>query len=349
MSEQAQPWWRRLGRTVVRFWTEPVPAEPLALFRILLAGVGLVSILCSLAPELDAYTGPGGLCPPDSVPQWCRYLGRFSLLTGPAGVPLLAELLPERWSRDWEEWGARPDVVRWCFVTWALSLFLLAVGLYTRPAAVAAWLLTVSFHTRLDWLRNGGDDLLRCGLFYLMLAPSGAVWSLDRLARRQSLAPGQAREPVRVPAWPVRLMQIQLCVVYLCTGLVKLGTDGHNPSDWVSGEATWWVLNDIAVARWPFRMAPMVLCRLLAWTTLVFELGFPLAMLIPLVRPWWLVLGVLFHAGIWATLEVGWFSAMSLCWYPLFLRGEALASWGRSPVASSVAGSQEIGENSKAK
>jgi hypothetical protein len=122
-------------------------------------------------------------------------------------------------------------------------------------------------------------------------------------------------------------MQIQLCLVYLGTGLVKLGRNWMEPSDWVTGDAMYWVLNDFAVARWSFWSFPLpyAVCRLMAWATLVFELGFPLAMLSSLVRPWWLLLGAGFHVGVWITLEVGWFSPMSLCWYVLFVPGSTLA------------------------
>src|SRR5581483_2165602 len=115
----------------------------------------------------------------------------------------------------------------------------LTLGLATRPATIVAWALAVTFHNRLPWVLNGGDALFRAGLFYLMLAPSGAAWSLDRW-----LFP--ARQPVLVPAWPVRLMQIQLALIYFATGVSKL------PADWLSGEAVYWVMNDLAVARWPY-------------------------------------------------------------------------------------------------
>jgi hypothetical protein len=333
MTGTDEPEERGLWRALVRFWAEPVRAEPIALFRILLAGVGFVSILVSLAPELDLWVGPGGLCPGDSIPAWLRWYGKLSLLSDPGCIPLVGRLLTEEQATAWREYVARPDVLRWAFAAWATSLFLLAVGLYTRTAAVLAWLLTVSFHNRIFWLNNGGDDLLRCGLFYLMFTPSGAVWSLDWLARRQSLKPEQSREPVRIPAWPLRLMQIQICLVYLGTGLVKLGRNWLEPSDWVTGDAAYWVMNDFAVSRWSFRAFPLpfAVCCLMAWATLIFELGFPLVMLSSLVRPWWLLLGVGFHLGVWITMEVGWFSPMSLCWYALFVPGETLARWAGNP------------------
>jgi hypothetical protein len=187
----------------------------------------------------------------------------------------------------------------------------MTIGLATRPATFLAWLLTVTFHVRLTWVLNGGDALFRAGLFYLMLAPSGATWSVDRWFWPRTASP-------KIAAWPVRLMQIQLALLYFATGVAKL------PADWISGQAVYWVLNDVALTRWAYASfpVPMLVCRLIAWSTLVFELGFPLLILFRRVRPWLLAFGVAFHLGIWLSTEVGWFSPITLCWYALFLEPE---------------------------
>jgi hypothetical protein len=298
-----------LGRRLVDFWARPVRAEPLALFRVLLGTVGFASVLVSLGPQLDLFLGPDGLYPSAGLADWCRSRGRFSLLLGPSGIPFLQDWLPGRWTTAWAAWGADYLNVRVLFGLWLTALACVALGLASRLAAAVAWLLTVSFHNRLWWLLNGGDFLLCTGLFYLMLAPAGAAMSLDRLLRR----PGAAR-PL-IPAWPVRLMQIQLCLLYLGTGLAKL------ESDWLRGEAAYWVLNDLSLSRWSYCLLPVPLfvCRLLSWGTVAFELGFPVFVLLPRLRPWVLAAGVALHAGIWLTTEVGWFSPVVLCWYALFL------------------------------
>ena len=66
----------------------------------------------------------------------------------------------------------------------------------------------------------------------------------------------------------------------------------------------------------------MWLCRLGSWATLVFEIGFPLAMLFRWLRTPWLLAGVGLHLGILVTIDVGWFSQATLCWYAVFLSPE---------------------------
>jgi hypothetical protein len=329
-----------LPRAAVDFWVKPIRAEPLALFRILLGTVAILSVLFSLLPRLDLYLGKDGLCPPGALDAWLKKSGRFCLLRGPVSLPLLGHWLPEQWAKQypwldgwvpdgaatiWQRWGEEPAVAYAAFGVWLLSLLTLTLGWKTRLSAITAWALTTTFDYRLTWLTNGGDDLLRAGLFYLMLSPAGTAWSLD--ARRQPAALG----PRLIPPWSVRLMQIQFALVYLFTGLVKLSGPyydeyGHFAQDWLTGEAVYWVLNDIAVARWPYAWLPVPLsvCRLLSWATLAFELGFPLLVLFRRVRPWLLLAGLAFHLGIWVHTEVGWFSQVSLCWYALFLSGDGL-------------------------
>ena len=59
-------------------------------------------------------------------------------------------------------------------------------------------------------------------------------------------------------------------------------------ADWLRGEAVYWVLNDAAVARWPYCRfpVPLRLCRLASWGSLFFEIGFPFFVLFRRLRRW---------------------------------------------------------------
>jgi len=323
MTNEATSFWRDLPRTawraVVDFWTKPVRAEPLAMMRILAAICVLASALTSIAPNLSALWFDDGLIPADVASQYMGHGGRFSVLNGVT---------------------SQPAIIAW-FVLWMVSLLFVLFGCFTRTACAVAWLLALSFNMRVFWALNGGDDVGLHLLFYLMISPSGAAWSIDALRRRlrtyrdppqgfESPALRPAMEPVLIPPWSVRLIQIQLIAVYLLNGINKLNLEHTN--DYLTGEAVYWALNDVSLTRFAYDMVPfpMWLCRLLSWGTIVFELGFPILVLIPRLRPWALVAGVLFHVGIFATLEIGWFSQMTLCYYPIYLKGHAVerfAAW----------------------
>jgi hypothetical protein len=84
---------RNLRRSLYDFWTRPIRAEPLALFRILIGVVILLSLLTSLGPRLPLDLGPDGLCPGRAADDWLKRSGRFCLLRGPVNLPLLDEFL----------------------------------------------------------------------------------------------------------------------------------------------------------------------------------------------------------------------------------------------------------------
>jgi hypothetical protein len=346
---------------VVDFWRRPVRAEPLALFRIVFGVTYLAALLIGLAPELNRYLE---LCPPEALDGWLGATGRWSLFRAPAHFP---ERKPEEtpflspeFARAWNDWGGRRENVQAMFALLVLAVVGLTLGLCTRTCSVAAWLLTISFHHRILWTINGGDDMFREGLFYLAVpglltailnigqgvprepAPAAAVWSLDRRWARRRGDASRAAGPVFIAPWSVRLIQIQLCMVYFFTGLAKLG------ADWIHGEALYWVMNDLALARWPyFRLpVPMWLCRLASWGTISWEIGFPLLVACRWFRRGTLLVGVLLHLGILASMEVGWFSQVTLCWYAVFLPGDRLAaalarlSPGKGPAAATLASAE---------
>ena len=306
-------------RGVVNFWTVPVRAEPLAIMRIVSALCVLLSALTSVAPNLSLFWFDDGLIPVALADEYMQRVGRWSLLGGVT---------------------SQAAIIAW-FILWMVSLLFVLVGFYTRIACVVAWCLTLSFNMRALWSLNGGDDVAVLLLFHLMISPCGAAWSFDALRRRlktyrdpeagfETPASRPLPEPAMIAPWSIRLMQIQVVIIYLFNGINKLNLTQTN--DYLTGEAVYWVLNDLTLTRLAYDMlpAPLWLCRLLSWSTLLFEFGFIVFVFMPRLRPWLLAGGVLFHAGIFITMEIGWFSQMTLCFYPVFLSGAgvmAFAAW----------------------
>ncbi len=238
MAGRIRGWLRSLARTLLTFWLRPTASEPLALFRIVLTSMVFLSALGTIGPRLSRDFGPDGELPASALEEWPARTHRFSLFLVP---------------------GSAPDDLfqaRLLFVLWLAALLCLTVGLATRLSAFASWLLTLSFHTRLDWILNGGDAVLRLGLFYLLLMPSGRVWSLDAWwhARRggPSTWPGESigrrwgrwlgarlgwpeAGASEVPPWSLRLAQVQLVLIYFFAGLLKV-TAGY-PEETDLGQA----------------------------------------------------------------------------------------------------------------
>jgi hypothetical protein len=365
----------RAGYRLLRdFWCRPVRAEPLALFRIAVGLTALGALLTGVGPRLTELAGLDGLCPARAIDDWLGRSGRMCLLRGPVNVPLLGDWLPADLAADYpwlNAWVVPENVDAWkrsgetlqstqvLFAAYLLALACMTLGLFTRTATVVALLMANTFFCRFSDLMNGGDDLVRNALYFLVFSPAGAVWSLDRawrmhrlarLARALGLPPPDAAAPVIVAPWSIRLMQIQLCAMYLFSGLCKADpnavaelvvglfrgnsnvlTELGGRLDWLDGQAMYWILNDVSLCRWPYAWlpVPLAVCRLLSWGTLAFEIGFTFLVPFRRLRPWLLVAGVALHAGIFAAMEIGWFSQISLCWYALFLPGETIARFFR--------------------
>src|SRR5207302_1551051 len=146
-----------------------------------------------------------------------------------------------------------------------------------------------------------GDAVRNILLFFLMWSPSGAVWSIDLLLRRRRRTDaGEVTSPVFVPAWPLRILFVQLVFVYFFNGLHKLVG-----RDWLTGDAVYYVLANLATARFSYVDVPVpyFFTKILTWTVLAFEIGFPVWVAMPWTRTPVLLLGVCFHVGLGLSME----------------------------------------------
>src|SRR5262249_43271734 len=116
-------------------------------------------------------------------------------------------------------WDEDSGVLRGFMVVWAVATLLMLLGLWTRASAVAVWLLSTSFATLNPYIDNAGDSVRGIILFYLILSPCGAAWSLDRRRARRR---GELTGPVFVHPWPLRLLFLQMMFIYFCNGVYKL-------------------------------------------------------------------------------------------------------------------------------
>lgn len=228
--------------------------------------------------------------------------------------------------------GATPANVHALIAFTAAAALLLALGLFTRIAAILSWLGFVQLAS-LNWQCGGSsDELLTNALFLLMLSGCGETWSVD--ARRRGTPPAE------IPAWPRRVLVFQLVLLYFTTALQKVSASwipfGEMDALWYILQQPTWQKHDM---RWLAPFFPLTqLATLVTW---LFEMGAPLLLLVmwfrrsPVNRPGrlrrafdrvhfrtsYLALGLALHVGIWATLEVGPFlggilTLYAACFHP---------------------------------
>jgi hypothetical protein len=278
----------KLGEAWQRFWFEPEETSTLALVRVAFAALILVWAI-TLTHDASPFFSDSGILPEPG------YDGR------PSAV----------WSvLDIADSGPAVALVVACLCT--ASLFL-AVGLYTRLAAVIVFVCLVSVERRNPFVFNSGDGLVKVIAFYMILAPAGAALSLDRWRH--------ARDefwdfPLRAP-WALRLMQIQLSVLYLATVWTKLSGKAWNDGTAISYAAR---LEDLGRFELPRSIATSELVvNLMTYGTLAIEAAIGILVWNRTLRPWVLGLGVLFHLSIDLTMRVGFFSYAIFVLYLAFL------------------------------
>jgi hypothetical protein len=189
------------------------------------------------------------------------------------------------------------------------------------------WILQVSFAHANPLVLNAGDQVRGFILLLLPLCPCGAAWSWD--ARGNTT-------PRWVHPWPIRLLFVQMVLMYTFAGVYKLAGD-----HWPAGHALYLVLSDPTVCRWPYGALPVpyLLTRLLTWTILIWEVGFPLWIYLRTTRATALWLGVVLHLGIGLFLDLGLFALYMVCLYLPLWRWEELGDRVRTRLAGARAAS----------
>ena len=224
-------------------------------------------------------------------------------------------------------WRATVDVSFWSLhglrgeTTFVVLLFLLhavagvalLVGYRARLASCLAWLLLVSLHHRNPLLLSGGDVLLGMLLFWSIMLPTDARWSVAAWRGKYTDLPQRYFSAASCGA------MLQVFLMYLVTGLSKCN------EAWWSGDALFRVFHFELIAR-PLGQSMLGMPRLLWWLTisaLFLELSSPWLLLISKfryrIRLFAVVSLIALHLGIELTMQVLIFSWVSLSGLMLFL------------------------------
>jgi len=264
--------WASIAGPWNRFFYSEMDARPLALMRIAYAVLLLINMLV-LAPDLVMWFSEEGVLPLVASRQ----------IVDPDTWTLFS-LLPASTSVLWA-----------CYLVCLAQIVFLGLGVWPRFQAACLFVWLISFQHRFIILFDGEDALFRLMVFFFILAPIGDFYSVDAWwARRRGTAP-----PPRA-VWPLRLIQIEISLIYLSTALLKV-----SGTDWVSGDALYYVsrLDDLyghfPVPRFVFESMPLV--RMLSWSVLLVEGLTPFMLWFRETRGTALAIAFVFHfATDWA-------------------------------------------------
>ena len=303
---------RTLARAWNDFFFQPQLPTPVALFRVLYGLIFLADLLLMRA-------------------DWLTFFGARGLVSLQTERVLAA--------------GPRLDIFAWIPQTdpWVLAVFWVAliagicltIGFQSRLSSIAVFVLVTSMHQRNLFIIHGGDTLLRVTGFFLMFAPAGAAFSVDRLLRIWNGKEGLEITP-RAP-WAQRMIQFETAMLYFMTFVEK----SLGPA-WVDGTALHYVFHLDQFKRFPvpaFFEDPFMV-KLETWGTLAIEFSMGVLVWIKELRYPLLLAGLLLHLSLEYSMNVPLFQWIILATYVTFVEPADLTrawAWVRGRVTPYLA------------
>ncbi|MFN5740888.1 MAG: HTTM domain-containing protein, partial [Planctomyces sp.] len=199
------------------------------------------------------------------------------------------------------------------------AVFCFVIGWQFRGASIVVFLTLASIHHRNPWILSSGDSLLRLLTFFCCFADAAGGLSVDHWL--QGFPVGHFN---RMDPWPLRLMQLQVSIVYLRTVAWKL-----SGPRWRDGSAAWYPLWVDAYVRWrpPQWLLRPALIRAATWGTLAEEAVLGAGLWVQELRMPLLISGILLHLVFELVLNLQLFSWIMICSLLLFLEPDVLQSW----------------------
>lgn len=279
------------------YWFGDVDARPLGLFRIAFAALMLKEAIYHIFVA-EVWYSDGGMLPSSLLPR-----------VSP-NIPTLMSGLSETW------------MAIAFFIVWAIVALLLLVGWQTRIMSVLNLVLLVSVINRNELVVTGADGVMQVLAFWSLFLPLGRFYSVD--ARRRP--PDQRRTTY---AFPVRMFQLQIALIYIFTTIFKL-----QGQTWPSGDALYMAMqirmHTFPVAEWLLANASPSLLRTLTYIALLIEGGFALLVFSPVFQPYLrrvgLIAGVMLHIGIGLVMNIPNFPVVMIISY-LMLIDSGWVNW----------------------
>jgi hypothetical protein len=281
---------------LLAFFFRPTSAHTLVPIRIA-TGFMIAYVHCVWLLGLEDFLGPNALV---DTELWLRLHGGDSEL----GIPG-----DSKWT--YLAWTDSISLIRVHEMLGIVFGLLAGLGLLTRLSMLAAWFLTLMTVHRMTGFLFGLDQIVIMLSFYLCIAKSNEVGSVDRLlcdrfprlarSRGMRLLTGLRESTNERPqlSWQnglsTRLMQIHLCIIYFFGGLGKLRGEM-----WWDGSALWFAAasyeyqsNDLTwMGRYP------VIVAMLTHITLFWEVLYPAIVWPRWTRPAAVSLAIAVHLGI---------------------------------------------------
>ena len=272
LVQATKSWFADAVQAWDRFWFTPAAPHTLAAIRVL-GGAMLFYTHLVWGLKLDAFLGPNA------------FIDNATALK-----------LQDGWYSWSYLWYIESPALLWTLHIGALLVFaMLTLGLFTRVVSVLACAITLAYCHRLHGALFGLDQVNAMLAMYLMLAPCGEVYSLDRWLRLKRAGEWLVPRSFVSTNIAIRLIQLHMCVIYLFGGISKL-----RGQLWWDGSATWGAVANLEyqsldltwLAYYPWLIAVMT------HVTVFWETFYCFTVWPKWSRPITLAMAVVVHGGI---------------------------------------------------
>jgi Vitamin K-dependent gamma-carboxylase len=212
-----------------------------------------------------------------------------------------------------------PRVITFLFLLNGLMAIALLVGWRSRWVAFGCWVLLVSLHYRNGMIQHGGDTTLRLLLFWGILLPLGARYSIDSALNTGKQLPNQ------LTCTATFAYTLQICFIYWFASLWKASSVW-----WVEQRGVYYALNvdtyTTDFANWLLSFPTLL--PILNLIALLIEICGPLLLFIPsksyraYIRLATIILFISLHTGFSLPLNLGIFPWVSAASWLAFLPSE---------------------------
>jgi len=284
------------------FWFKPQSPLPVAVFRIAFGCSFLTGVLTQYGHDFLVFFGQN---PVLSRANFIAYWQFKDLLIN------IFDFVPRT-----NQWHLA------VFAAMGITSVMMIFGLFTRFSCFMTFIFFASVSNQYPFLCNAGDDMQRLVLFLLPFTRAGDALSIDSIL-------GKPREkwyraffmpPLAAP-WAQRMLQLQISLAYVSTGLLKLNSDV-----WFYGNGLNYGsrLADFSKFAIPHLLDHRFTLYFLNWGTIALELVLGTLIWISEFTNWLILIGVAFHLGIDWTMNIPIFEFCFITMYILFIKPEDL-------------------------
>ncbi len=220
-----------------------------------------------------------------------------------------------------------PELIWLLYILLLAASLCFAAGAFTRSAGLIALVLHALFHARNHYATQGWAVLLKPFLFFVLMAPVGRFGSLDAWWRRKRrpLVPVQNWSG---PGWTVRLLQMQICMMYAAASWSRFDNPG-----WLNGDILFMALDGRRYGRFDIDWFPVI--AVLSWLSygaLVLEPLAPFLLWLKGIGKWWALALIGMHLALEIGTNISWWQFLMISLLPVFLPASWLTALIRAPA-----------------